>query len=163
MLIPPCPSDRTLQQAVADELAADTHVNAAHIGVIAEDGVITLTGNAATYLECQAAERAVFRVQDVLGVVNHLQVEVASPRPHGDPEIARAAAHALEVHPLVPEHAAQIKVEQGVVTLSGEVDWTYQAQAAEAAIQGLTGVVQVINRMTVTPRLELAASARPLE
>jgi osmotically-inducible protein OsmY len=37
-------SDRALQQDVMDELEFEPSLNAAHIGVTARDGVVTLTG-----------------------------------------------------------------------------------------------------------------------
>ena len=154
-------TDLTLQQQAAAELAADLQQGAAHIGVIAEDGVVTLTGYVATYTECQIAERAVFRVKNVLGVINHLEIDLPALHSHGDARIARTAAHTLETNLLIPEHAVQIKVEQGVVTLSGQVDKAAQRQAAQAAVGLLSGVVQVINHLTTSAATDPASAALP--
>jgi osmotically-inducible protein OsmY len=42
--------DRRLKQAVLDELQGEPSVNAAHIGVTAKDGVITLVGHGEKFL-----------------------------------------------------------------------------------------------------------------
>jgi osmotically-inducible protein OsmY len=45
-------------------------------------------------------------------------------------------------------------VQGGVVTLSGEVDWWYQKDAAEDAVRKLAGVVLVINNITIIPTVK---------
>ena len=42
-------NDKHLQQAVIDELSWEPSLNAAHIGVAAQDGVVTLSGHVAAY------------------------------------------------------------------------------------------------------------------
>lgn len=58
-------SDRALQQDVLDELEFEPSLNAAHIGVTAKDGVVTLTGFVDSFKEKFAAEHAVSRVMGV--------------------------------------------------------------------------------------------------
>ena len=48
--------DQQLKQPAPGELNWEPNVNAAHIGVTARDGVITLTGNVETYSEKHSAE-----------------------------------------------------------------------------------------------------------
>jgi hypothetical protein len=54
-------SDNQLQQDVPDELEFEPRVKAAHIGVVAKAGVVTLTGFVTSYSEKFAAEAAVRR------------------------------------------------------------------------------------------------------
>ena len=128
MPIQTAPTDLTIQQRAAAELVADLQQGAAHIGVIAEDGVVTLTGYVATYLDCQAAERAVFRSQHVLGVINHLETDLSALHSHGDAGIARSD-HALQTSRLTHEHTVRVTVEQDVVTLGGQVERAAQSGA----------------------------------
>ncbi|WP_353255276.1 BON domain-containing protein [Hyphomonas sp.] len=60
--------DQQLKQSVLDELNWEPSDNAAHIGVKAQDGVITLTGNVETYCKKHSAEMAALRVKDVRAV-----------------------------------------------------------------------------------------------
>lgn len=65
-----------------------------------KDGVVTLSGFAASYWEKDAAEKAVKRVYGVRGVANDIEVKLPSTRT--DPEIARDAVHELESHISIP-------------------------------------------------------------
>jgi hypothetical protein len=44
------------------------------------------------------------------------------------------------------------KVEKGWVTLTGEVDWHYQQDAAASDVRGLWGVIGVSNEITIKPK-----------
>jgi osmotically-inducible protein OsmY len=45
-----------------------------------------------------------------------------------------------------------VRIEQGWVTLTGQVDWWYQMEAAEQDIRPLRGVRGVSNQMTIKSR-----------
>jgi osmotically-inducible protein OsmY len=143
--------DRQLQEAVLAEFAWEPSITAAHIGVAAEDGVITLTGTVPHYHEKLAAERAAGRVKGVKGVAEELNVELPGPMQRDDAAIAHAAIDRLFWETAVPTDAIKVKVEKGWVTLSGEVDWHFQKEAAGRMIRGLMGVVGVSNMATVKP------------
>lgn len=142
-------SDTQLKQDVSAELAADPAINATHLGVAVQDGVVTLTGHLDTFAEKHAIERAVQRVQGVRAVAIELDVRLAPGHRRSDAEIARAAEAALDWHALVPDGQIRIQVESGWVTLNGKVDWQFQRLAAEKAVRPLTGVVGVSNAITL--------------
>lgn len=70
---------------------------------------------------------------------------------HGDEEIASAAVNRLKWASTVPSGAVKTKVEKGWITLSGEVDWHYQQEAAANDILGLWGVIGVSNEIAIKP------------
>jgi osmotically-inducible protein OsmY len=53
----------------------------------------------------------------------------------------------------VPRDSVKVKVEKGWVTLTGEVEWNYQKEAAEDDVRALFGVVGVSRRITIKPRV----------
>ena len=59
-----------------------------------------------------------------------------------DDVIAAAAVDRLAWDVSVPSDAVKISVEKGWVTLTGEVLWHYQKQAAEQDIRRLYGVIE---------------------
>ena len=83
-------SDLELQGHVLDELEFEPSVNAAHIGVIANKGVVTLTGFVMSYAEKLAAERAARRVKGVKAIAEEIEVRLPSDTKHADDEIAGA-------------------------------------------------------------------------
>lgn len=137
--------DVELRQDILDELMFEPAVDAAHIGVAVEKGVVTLTGHVATYSEKLAAEEAVKRVKGVLAVAADIEVRYPGRKQHADDEIARRAIDVVSWNAALPEGVIKIKVAKGWVTLSGEVDWHFQSEEAEAAVRKLGGVVGVTN------------------
>ncbi|MBV8654190.1 MAG: BON domain-containing protein [Alphaproteobacteria bacterium] len=146
-------NDLLLQQRVIDELEFEPSVNAAHIGISARDGVVTLSGHVASYAEKFAAERTVRRVKGVKAVAQELVVELPSDRKTADDEIAARAVRILSWDTLVPKDKIAVKVEHGIVTLSGKVDWAYQRAEAEHDVHRLGGVTAVINQILVEPHV----------
>ena len=148
--------DTHLQLSVLAELEWEPSVTAAHIGVAADAGVITLTGRVESYAQKHAAEAAARRVKGVLAVAEELEVQVPFDRKRGDEEIAAAIVDRLAWDVSVPHDAVQVRVENGWVTLTGEADWQYQREAAEQDVRRLHGVVGVSNQISLKPRVSTA-------
>jgi osmotically-inducible protein OsmY len=71
-----------------------------------------------------------------------------------DKEIAKAIVEAFEWNSAVPEEDIQVKVENGWVYLTGEVQWNYQKNAAENAVENLLGVTGVRNLITLKNNIQ---------
>jgi len=145
-------TDNQLKQTVLDELNWEPSVNAAHIGVTAKDGVISLLGHVESYTQKYAAETAVRRLKDVKGFAEELEVRLPFSIKRTDDDIAAAAIGRLKWNVSVPADAVKVKVEKGWVTLTGEVEWHYQAESASDDIRFLMGVTGVSNLITVKAR-----------
>jgi len=146
-------TDIQLKQAVLAELTWEPRVNAAHIGVMAKAGVITLSGHVENFEEKYAAEKAVRRVRGVKAIAEEIDVQLPFERQRGDDAIAEAAIDRLAWDISIPRDAIMGKVEKGWITLTGEVDWHYQKEAAEQDIRRLSGVIGVSNQTTIKPRV----------
>ncbi len=147
-------SDQQLQQAVTAELAWEPSLDASHIGVVVNDGVVTLSGHVPSFAQKLAAETAAGRVGGVKAVVQSLNVEVPSSTQRTDDEIAAAAVARLATDVSVPMGAVSFAVENGVATLYGEVDWHYQKEAAEQNLRHIPGVVAVLNEIVIRPKVD---------
>ena len=148
--------DSQLQQAVLAEFNWEPSVTAGHIGVSANAGVVTLSGHVDSYAKKHAAEAAARRVKGVRAVAEEIEVRLPFESKRTDEEIAAAAIERLSWNVSVPRDSVQVKVENGWVTLTGQVDWWFQKQAAEHDIRPLHGVVGVSNQATVKPRVNTA-------
>ena len=120
------PFDKQLQQAVLAELDWRPSVVAGHIGVTADAGIVTLTGHVESFAEMHAAETATRRVRGVKAVAEEIRVELPFERVRRDDDIAAAALERLAWDTWVPPDAITVKVEQGWITLTGQVPWYYQ-------------------------------------
>jgi len=143
-------TDAQLQQDIMNELKWDPSVKAA-IRVDVKDGVVTLSGDVDSYSKRSAAVRAAARVFGVKAVAEEIQVRLPGSLKRPDESIARAASNALEWDVRVPHDRVKAQVQNGLVTLSGEVDWWYQKNAAETAVRNLVGVVSVSNGIAIKP------------
>lgn len=143
--------DSQLQKDVIDELAFDPKVDGTNIGVAAKDGVVTLTGTVSSYPDKVAAERAVKRVAGVHGIAEELTVDIPSVYHRTDADIARAALAALDWNVTIPKDKVTVKVENGWITLEGELGWQYQKDAVRRAVEHLTGVRGVTNAINLKP------------
>lgn len=148
-------NDLTLHENVISELEFEPSVNAAHIGITAESGMVTLTGHVGSYAEKLAAERVVQRVKGVRAIVQNLEVRLPSDRKTDDEDIALRALNVISWDTTLPGDEITVHVQKGWITLTGEVEWQFQKQGAEHAVRRLTGVLGVYNWITVKPRVEV--------
>lgn len=142
-------TDDKLQRDVLDELVFEPMVDHPHIGVAANEGVITLTGHVPNYAQKMAAERAAARVNGVKAIAEEIEVRFASDPKTSDPEIAERILQVFRWDVMVPDDRIQVRVEHGWVTLTGEAEWNYQKRAAQAAAGRITGVKGVSNMIAV--------------
>jgi len=147
-------SDRTLKQAVEDELEWEPSINAEHIGVTAEDGVVTLTGHVGSYTEKFTAEKAARRVKGVRAIAQEIEIRFPSDKKTSDDQIAKRALDIIAWDSTIPKDKVQVKVQGGFVTLSGQVDWHYQRADAEYAVRKLAGVKGLSNEIQVKPKVQ---------
>lgn len=151
--------DGALRQDIIDELDFEPSIDAAHIGVAVENGVVTLTGHVATYAQKAAVEDVVRWVKGVKGIAQEIEVRPLGSHQTADDEIARRALNMIDWNTVVPEGAVQVKVQNGWVTLTGKVEWNYQKVAASEAVKGLAGVSGLLNEIEVKPH----ASSRDVQ
>lgn len=152
-------TDSQIQKDVIAQLNWEPILHASEIGVAVKDGVVTLTGIVDTFTKKIVAEKAVKKVSGVRAIALDIQVGVSSIFKRSDSEIAEIVLNALKLHTAVQEDKIKIKVEDGLVTLEGRVEWEYQRKAAQEAIENLPGVRDVSNLIIVTPAV-LAVDVR---
>jgi osmotically-inducible protein OsmY len=144
-------TNQELQKDVMDELKWDSRTNdvATQIGVSAKDGVVTLSGLVSNYGQKLAVERAAQRVNGVKVVASDVEVGVTGISGRTDTQIAEAIRNALRWNSALLAEKIDVKVDNGWVSLSGEVEWAYQKNAVEDSINDLLGVKGVTNLITL--------------
>jgi osmotically-inducible protein OsmY len=142
-------TDKQLQRDVLDELQYEPSVDASKIGVIAHNGIVSLSGTVTSYAEQYAATHAAERVAGVKAVANEAKVELPSMHQRDDADIAQAVLNALKWHIWVPLDTIKVRVVKGWVTLEGTVNSKFQHTCADDAVRYLTGVKGLINLITV--------------
>ncbi len=169
------PEDAELEQDVMDALARNPYVERFDITVFAENGEIILSGEVDTHFEKYEAEDVVSKVPGVVIVDNNLNVnnEAVSnryfqydyygwnnvypsiytnfyedPSQQSDWEIKNNVKSQLWWSPFVSQDKISVKVDDGIVTLEGDVD-TFQEKAAASKNAYEGGAIDVKNRLQV--------------
>ncbi len=142
-------TDSQIQSDVIQELKWDPSVSHEQIGVAVSDAIVTLSGTIPSYIEKFAAEKAAQRVFGVKAVVEKIEVKLPGSYQRGDLDIAKAVVEQFKWSSQVPDELIKVKVEDGWVHLSGEVEWEYQRAAAKNLAQGLIGVKGVSNNIII--------------
>jgi osmotically-inducible protein OsmY len=146
--------DQKIQQDVMDQMKWEMGDASTQIGVAVKDGVVTLSGHVHCYPAKWAAERAVKRVLGVGAVAEEIEVRLPGSDQRSDTDLAHAAENALDWNTLVPKNRVKIMVQDGTITLEGTLDNRSQKVAAENAMNSLTGVKGINNRIAVKPVVE---------
>lgn len=145
-------TDAELKKDVIAELNWDPAVVSTAVGVGVKDGVVTVSGHLDNYAQKFAVEHALRRVHGIKAIALELDVKLSPQHKRSDTEIADAAEQALKWSALLPADKIRLTVENGLVTLQGQLDWEYERQSAEKAIRPLLGVVGIHNQITLKPR-----------
>jgi osmotically-inducible protein OsmY len=156
-------TDIQLQQDVLAELDWDAAINAADIGVEVTDGIVTLSGHVASFAEKWEAERAARKVGGVQALAVAIDVNLPGSSRRDDADIARAVQNALLWSIAVPSKQIAVLVEAGHVTLSGEVSWVFQREAAVLAVRYLMGVTGVTDQIVIKARVAPATVKDQIE
>jgi osmotically-inducible protein OsmY len=156
-------SDFDIKRDVEDELRSDPDIDATDIAIAVKDGVVTLTGFVRSFRQRRKAEQDVKHVAGVIGMANNIEVRLPIVHRRPDPEIARNAVE--EIQRDLPSSWENIRVivEDGWLTLEGEVEWHYQCERAEKAVWRVPGVKGVINNIQVRPQVPPVEIKRKIE
>jgi osmotically-inducible protein OsmY len=117
------------------------------IKVVVDHGWVMLEGDVEWNYARKSAEKAVRRIKGVSGVSNLIKL-----KPKADPsEIKRKIEDAFRRSAEVDASNVQVEADGGTVTLSGTVKSWAEREAAARAAWRAPGVMQVDNRLVVSP------------
>jgi osmotically-inducible protein OsmY len=147
-------TDAQIQKDVMEELTWEPFLKASDIGVAVKNGVVTLSGIVDQYYKKVSAEKAAKRVAGVKAVAEDIEIRLGSESKKNDAELAAAVLNALKWHSAMKEDKIKVKVENGWVTLDGEVEWGFQRNSARLMVESLTGVTGITNNLTIKPSVQ---------
>lgn len=146
-------TDTQLMSDVQAELDWDPRIDDRGIVVAVKDGVATLAGYVSSYAEKWSAEKAAKGVAGVRAIANDIEVKLGTASQRPDKDIAEAAANALRSNVSVPASDIKVIVNDGWITLEGNVTFWYQKSTAENAIRSLWGVKGISNNIALKPQV----------
>ena len=102
-----------------------------------------------SYSKKLEAENAAKKVIGVTALVEKIEVKFPGSFTKTNLEIANEVVAALKMNWSVPKDKVTVLVEDGWVTLEGELPWNYQREAAKTAVNFLAGVKGVSNNIKI--------------
>lgn len=145
-------TDVQLKKDVLAELIWDPEIDDAKLTVAVHNGAVTLKGHAPTYRQKIAARHATKRVAGVMALVDEIEVHLDSEHWTSDEHLAERIANVLKWNVSNKLPGIKAEVKHGVVTLTGEVEWQYQRANIQKNIEHASGVLNVIDLITLKPR-----------
>ena len=144
-------TDSSLEDAVLAGLDLDPRIpDSKEIAVSADDGMVVLRGDVESFGQRRAAAEDARKVEGVSEVNNQLKVNLIDADRREDDEIRGVALQALIWDTEVPSDSVDVKVQDGWITLKGDVRYQFQSDAAYDDVATLYGVYGVTNEIKVT-------------
>jgi osmotically-inducible protein OsmY len=143
---------QSISDAVSDELLYDQAVLSTNINVQTTDGIVTLTGEVDNILAKERAARIAEVVKGVRSVINRINVEPEEKR--SDTELKNRISNALLEDPAADSFEISVSVDDGIATLSGNVDSWQEKELAAKVAKGVDGLKELNNEIDVVYKTE---------
>jgi osmotically-inducible protein OsmY len=138
-----------LEQDVMDQLRGDASIDASRIKVSADGNNVVLSGVVDSLHQKMRAREDASRLTGVHEVHDELVVNKSHNRV-SDADLKATAQAGLDANGLVPKGALEVEVDDGWITVNGNVHHYYERQAAEHVVRRLTGVQGITDNITVS-------------
>jgi osmotically-inducible protein OsmY len=140
-------TNNEIKKAIRDTFLADPRVLVFQPIIEVDNGTVTLTGTVSNLRAKRAAEQDALNVVGVWNVINHLKVQPFQVP--SDKQIEENIKAALARCVYVSRFLMDTQVSQGSVSIYGTVGNHFEQQQVEEVTSGITGVVEVFNRVEV--------------
>jgi len=143
-------TDTPLEDAVLESLDLDPRIpDSSEIAVAADGGIVTLRGTVESFAQRRAAAQDAGKIEGVYEVEDHLKVNLPGADRREDDEIRGVALQSLIWDTEVPSDSIDVKVNDGWITLKGDVGYQFESDAAYDDVASLYGVYGVTNEIKV--------------
>ena len=138
-------TDAQLSEIVREALNQQPSLRGTQIFVAVEREAVTLFGWVQERAQAQRAESVALGVDGIVAAAEELFI--GPPAGMTDADIARQAAHALLRTARVGR--VRVTVHDRVMTLSGDVDWEYESEAACRAVKDIARTEVIVNNVDI--------------
>jgi len=144
------PINATIEDAVKDALVLDPRISdPEQVAVSSDGGMVTLRGTVGSFSQRRAATDDAGEIDGVYDVYDELDVRLLNESRRDDADIRGIALQILMWDFEVPAELIDVKVSDGWVTLTGDVSYQFESNAAFDDVAALLGVVGVTNKIRV--------------
>lgn len=142
--------DLEVQIALVEALSRAPELSTRSVTVAVRDGVVTLEGRVQDAAEREGAEQIAASLDGVVEVENELEVTGGDrPAPESEESVAKRAEFALFATDAFDLERLNVRVEDGVAALTGEVRSQAERLLAERVVADVDGIDRVDNQLEV--------------
>jgi len=141
-------TDTEIASAVRSALEWDALVPNEQITSTVSDGWVTLEGDVDYWREREDAERAILRLNGVVGVINKITIH---QRPVDPKELREQIEYALERRADREAERLRVDVHDGAVDLWGRVHSWQEKRAVIGSVAHAPGVTRVVDHLRIDP------------
>jgi hyperosmotically inducible protein len=143
-------TDTTIEDAIRESLDFDPRIpDPSQVAVAVETGTAIMRGTLGSLSQRRAAVRDAREVDGVEDVDDQIDVRLMDEDLRGDADVRGVALQILMWDSEVPADLVDVKVKDGWLTLTGEVSYQFESDAAYDDVVDLIGVVGVTNEIAV--------------
>ncbi len=143
----PVPNDTEIASNLRNTLEWNPTLDSSRIEVSVHEGTVTLNGSVDSYWQRSRVEQLVSNIGGVTEVHNLLKVEPAGGI--SDDEIRKDIESTLARNTFIDSSRINVRVDKGVVTLSGTVDDYLTYRTAQDIANFTSGVIDVQNDLVI--------------
>jgi osmotically-inducible protein OsmY len=144
-------TNTALEDQVLAGLTLDPRIpDPIEIAVSADGDIVTLRGTVESFRQRRAAAEDAREVDGVFDVDDQLKVSLLGSDRREDDEIRGTALQFLAWDVEVPSDLIDVKVQDGWVTLKGDVSYQFESDAAYDDVASMYGVYGITNEIRVT-------------
>lgn len=147
-------TDEILEKDISNSLKLESPITNSNIIVISDDGIVTLIGVVDNFTKRTLAENNTRKIAGVKSVINKIYVVIESWDEKKDVEIAAEILTSFRWNWNTLNDTIKVRVLNGWVTLSGELEWNYQKEAAKEAVVNLIGVKGISNYIDIKSQID---------
>jgi osmotically-inducible protein OsmY len=151
--------DAVLQKEVQDALRWEPILKNEAIAVTVVNGITTLSGTVNSYVKKQEAETVARNVLGVKALVEKIDIQLNVSQQPSDTDIAHEIINAFEWTMEFPSDHLKVLVENGWVTLEGELVWHDERENAVKTATRFKGVKGVTNNITIRKNTDAVEKA----
>jgi len=118
------------------------------------NGVISLSGVVNSYVKKKDIENTVTDLHGVSGIIENIEVKIPDSQRRDDEKIANDAKVFLARNKNVPSNTVKFKVDNGWLTLDGEVNQKNEKEAALESIHYITGIRGITDNISILRQTE---------
>lgn len=144
--------DSSITSTVENAMSRDLAVVSDYIDVETRGGIVTLTGAQSNILAKERATSLAMEVKGVSSVINRIQVD--PPFPISDEQLQTDINTILLLDPATESYKVDVKVNSGVVTLSGKLESWQEKLLCGKVVKGVYGVKDLVNRIEIVSTAE---------